>query len=421
MKHVARISFFCFLILGLWGCNFIATKQHLRHIEQYTEIRGKIITTSTSHKPLIVAIWSTEDPENRILRSWVMYGQGTFRFMVRSPGTYTIMAFEDLNGNMAYDKAEQAGVYPPKGGIYVEPEQVVNDIEIAVDVGAVTLNNIHVAVPYSETTIQFDEIGFSIGEVMSLESPRFSRKNASLGLWEPSRFVQDAGAGIYFLKEFNSEKIPVLFVHGAEGTPKDWIPIISRLDKSRFQPWVFFYPSGARLDNVGEVMYRIVNRLQLKHKFQQMHVVAHSMGGLVSRRFLKELSFRNSPIHIPLFVSISTPWAGHEAAEMGVNHAPVVVPSWIDMVPASPFLQSLWETPLPSGTVYHLLFSYKGKSKFFMDRNNDGSVTLKSMLHPRAQAGADRLYGFGETHVSIISSQEVSLLINSLLVKYSHR
>lgn len=420
MRHVARVIIFCLLILGLSGCNFLATKRHLRYTEQFTEIRGNIITTSTSHEPIIVVMWSTEDSEKRVLRSWVMYGQGTFRFVVRSPGTYTIMAFEDLNGNMAYDKAEPAGVYPPKGGIYVEPQQEVNDIEIAVDFGAVTLNNIHIAVPYSKTTIQVDEMGFSIGEVMSLESPRFSRKNASLGLWEPSRFLRDAGAGIYFLKEYDSEKIPVLFVHGAEGSPKDWIPIISRLDKSRFQAWVFFYPSGARLDKVGEVMYRIVNRLHLKHQFKQMHVVAHSMGGLVSRKFLKELSLRNSQIHIPLFVSISTPWGGHEAAEMGVNRAPVVVPSWIDMVPASPFLQSLWETPLPWDTNYHLLFSYKGKSKFFMDRNNDGSVTLKSMLNPKAQAGADRLYGFGETHVSIISCQEVSLLINNLLVKYSN-
>ena len=42
----------------------------------------------------------------------------------------------------------------------------------------------------------------------------------------------------------------MLFVHGAEGYPQQFAKLIEGLDRTRFQPWFFFYPSGARLEAV---------------------------------------------------------------------------------------------------------------------------------------------------------------------------
>lgn len=66
-------------------------------------------------------------------------------------------------------------------------------------------------------------------------------------------------------------------------------------------------------------------------------VVAHSMGGLVARRFILKNINDHRQDYIRLFISISTPWGGHRMAEKGIDQAPSAIPSWHDMVPNSPF------------------------------------------------------------------------------------
>ena len=81
------------------------------------------------------------------------------------------------------------------------------------------------------------------GTVTNLNDPRFERKNGSVGLWRPYDFVFDVGVGVYFLEPYDPERVPVLFVHGNLGTPQDFRYLIERLDRDRFQPWLYYYPS----------------------------------------------------------------------------------------------------------------------------------------------------------------------------------
>ena len=71
------------------------------------------------------------------------------------------------------------------------------------------------------------------------------------------------------------------------------------------------------------------------------------MGGLVSRGFIQRHQKSRNVDDIPLYVTISTPWGGHKAAEAGVKKAPVVVEVWRDMVPDRPYQQDVFATPLP--------------------------------------------------------------------------
>jgi hypothetical protein len=87
-------------------------------------------------------------------------------------------------------------------------------------------------------------------------------------------------------------------------------------------------------------------------------------------------------------------------AEKGIDQAPTAVPSWYDMVPGSPFIESIFSRKLPDSLPYYLMFSHKGDSSMFMN-NNDGSVELASELDYRAQADAERIFGYDETHVGI--------------------
>jgi len=149
-------------------------------------------------------------------------------------------------------------------------------------------------------------------------------------------------------------------------------------------------------------------------------VVAHSMGGLVSRSFLLRHFDEAGNFPIPLFISIATPWNGHAAAQLGVEHAPAAVFSWIDLAPGSRFLHELFYSGvttdaarrnLPKNLENHLLFS------FIDSEAGDGTVSLASQLRPEAQDEADRLYGFQQSHMGILSTPDTVKVLNQLLDK----
>ena len=156
--------------------------------------------------------------------------------------------------------------------------------------------------------------------------------------------------------------------------------------------------------------------MYVNQKFGKLIVIAHSMGGMISRALLNSVAQTYEVEHGEImFITISTPWRGHQAAQMGVDYAPAVIPSWIDMVPDSPFQQSLFRTPWPDSMKYYLLFSFKGGRNPFTEGNDDGTVSLVSQLNPSAQEAASKTFGFNEDHVSILKSPEVSEKINELL------
>ena len=95
----------------------------------------------------------------------------------------------------------------------------------------------------------------NIGSITSLDDPKFDEGIAKMGLWEPVKFSLKVGPGIYMLQPYDPAKIPVLFVHGISGSPRNWKPIIDQLDRSRYQPWVMAYASGLPLEVNAKYMY----------------------------------------------------------------------------------------------------------------------------------------------------------------------
>jgi pimeloyl-ACP methyl ester carboxylesterase len=177
---------------------------------------------------------------------------------------------------------------------------------------------------------------------------------------------------------------------------------------------VYYYPSGAHLTNIADHFDQTMAKLQVRYGFSRFAVVAHSMGGLVSRGFVLRRAQGAQASAIPLFITISTPWGGHKAAEFGVKTSPVVVRVWEDMLPGSPYQRSLYEKPLPEATKHYLVFTYKGTSS---GTSGDGAVSVASQLLPQAQRDAVKLYGFDETHTSVLRNAQVSLLLNQLLAE----
>jgi pimeloyl-ACP methyl ester carboxylesterase len=101
--------------------------------------------------------------------------------------------------------------------------------------------------------------------------------------------------GIYMPEPYQPGKIPVLLVHGLLSSPLTWAPLFNDLRadprlRERFQFWVYFYPTGNPYLKTAADLRRALARLrdhldpELKDPaLDQMVLVGHSMGGLVSK------------------------------------------------------------------------------------------------------------------------------------------
>ena len=222
-------------------------------------------------------------------------------------------------------------------------------------------------------------------------------------------------SGFYFLEKYDPDKTPVLFVHGAGATPRDFAYLIAHLDRKKFQPWIMYYPTGLELDQVATSAARWLNLLSIRYGFEHIAVVAHSMGGLVSRAMLNRFVASGEGKKLAHYVTLSTPWGGFASAESGVADSPIVMPMWRSMAPNSEFLADLFVHPLPCP--HFLLFSYQGRSLMLGDVASDGVVAVSSELPLHVQEHAEKVYGFDYSHVGILSAPEVSALLNSLLAE----
>ncbi len=428
-----------FALLLLNGCVFKEVKEQQKKLDALCSLQGQVRTGKPSQKPLVVVLMRLPGGRGDARANWeladhyVLEGAGRWFFHVAT-GTYALTAFEDRNANLVYEPSEPALDVVPEQAITCTAATSIKDLNLVIPTNGRAVVDGPVDIARLQVRTIQDQLNISlgaattVGELASLDDKRFSAEYASLGLWRPFDFLFEAHAGVYFLEPYSSRKTPVLFVHGANGTPADFRKLIGNLDRSRFQPWVYYYPSGAHLGAIADHLDQTVKRLQLQHGFRRLLLVAHSMGGLVARGFLLRNQTETSRVDIPLFVSISSPWGGMPSAADGVKNAPAVVRAWYDLAPGSAYLRELFYSDpnrmtghraLPPGTTHHLLFGFQRNSRSFGE-SDDRTVSVTSQLYEPAQQDAARLYGFNATHEGILGNTEVSQLLNRLLAEAVH-
>lgn len=109
----------------------------------------------------------------------------------------------------------------------------------------------------------------------------------------PDRFTEETG--IYFVTPYDPDKIPVLFVHGLVSSPDAFKNVINELVpepwfRENYQIWLYNYPTGNPWI-YSSMMFREKLREATAYarskgpdtNLNRMVVVAHSMGGLVTR------------------------------------------------------------------------------------------------------------------------------------------
>jgi pimeloyl-ACP methyl ester carboxylesterase len=254
-----------------------------------------------------------------------------------------------------------------------------------------------------------------VGEIGSLADPRFDLSRSADGLWRPFDYVRTSHPGVYFLEPYDPNRTPVLFVHGIAGSPASFAYLIEHLDRTRFQAWVYNYPTGVYLSAVADHLSQTIGKIEVRYHVPRIAVIAHSMGGLVARGFILRHALTSSNGNIPLFVSMSTPWEGHRGALLVVKLAPSVN-VWRDLAPGSHYLQSLFAVQLPKETKFHLMFSFRRNNVSFGE-SNDQTVTVASELGSGVQREAVRIYGFDDSHDGILEDPATSGLLDRLLAE----
>ena len=196
------------------------------------------------------------------------------------------------------------------------------------------------------------------------------------------------------------------------GTPKDFSHIIENIDKNKYQIIMYYYASGANLYYSVDGLTNSINKIKEKFKIKKLVVIAHSMGGLVSRGFINNIS---STLRIEKYITLSTPWNGQKFAVYGGEFASRLVPSFGNMVPGSVFQTNILNKPFAKELKHYLFFGYKGRSSLVLDNSNDGVISLSSQLYSKAQSQADFIFAYDATHSSILKSKGVIYqIINKL-------
>jgi len=356
--------------------------------------------------PLVVAAYSSKFKTHERVDTMHFAGAGTHFGLNLPEGDYQLLVFADRDMNRIFDQTEVIGQRVISLNQTTSPDKVLDRIEIQLS----SPHRVDWAEAFSKPNIAEPQqsLFYPTGSIRSLDDPLFSENMATLGMYDPASFLEKSPTMFYALEEDLGFKIPVVFVHGVGGSIRAFEPIINQLDRERYKPWFFYYPSGGDLNQLAEIFHRIFLSGKVVKMYEMpMIIVAHSMGGLIVREALNKYDNSKKENKIDLVVTIATPFGGHPAAAAGEKHGLIVLPSWRDVNPENRFIQELFRKLLPETIEHQLLYAYDNPATLKIRKNSDGVVPLSSQLRLEAQRQATGQLGFESSHTEILENEEM--------------
>lgn len=409
-------------LLGLSSCAFKDLRNDLKSAKQrYGYLKGRVAGPGVqSH--VVVGLFRRDGDGLSIANLRTVAADKAFYFLVPDEN-YTLFAFADDNGDFIYQAGEPA--------VRID-DPLINRLEDVASKGSVDYEAlVEQTIVLSSSAVLEQELDLSVTTlharsnvaanflgVVAWSDDRFSDENIRRGMWEPGDFQDNVGYGLYVLKEFNPNQKSILLVHGINGSPRDFHTLVDRLP-SDYQPLLFHYPSGFPLEHSSYVLTNALEELLRRYDIPDLNLIAHSMGGLVSKGMLYQLD-EGLRGQVRNFITLATPFAGHVAAELGTQWAPTVAPVWWGMAPNSPYLQTISTLDLSSGPNHHLIFTFSqqagGDSK-----GNDGVVSVKSQLAYTAQRNVTGMYGIADDHNGVVNNVCTVALLKAILADGSSK
>jgi hypothetical protein len=122
----------------------------------------------------------------------------------------------------------------------------------------------------------------------------------TIGVFDPAKLLEKLPGynrptvGLYMAQPYDPNKIPVVMVHGLFSSPITWLEMLNALRsdpkiRDKYQFWFYLYPSGqpfwVSAAQMRRELQEIRNTIDPHHAeaaLDQMVLVGHSMGGLIS-------------------------------------------------------------------------------------------------------------------------------------------
>ncbi len=342
---------------------------------------------------------------------------GEVIYVLLPQGDYFVVAFEDTNGDFVFQPGEPASrIDDPLISWFASL-----DIDDRVDIPSLPVQEIELStdnVLADALDLSLENLGSTTNKtanflrVVTWDEPNFSPEKIQLGMWQPGEFLKEIGFGLYVLEEFDPTKNLIVAVHGISDTPKVFRELAAAIPDD-YQLLLFHYPSASSLEYTSYALSEILDELVQRHDVAQLDVIAHSMGGLVS----KGMIYQASPAvreKMRLFISIASPFGGHAAASQGIKWAPVVAPVWWAMAPGSPYLETIGSLDLANGPRHHLFYTYaheRGGER----HEDDTVVSVESQLTESARSRATAVYPMADSHVSVMSNECTLRMVPAIL------
>ena len=366
------------------------------HPENSFMVAGKVNLKTKYDGPLLVVAVTDKYKKGEIVATRILHQPVVYYQVYLPEGDYVLYVFADIDGNGYFDAHELIG-HTSDAPVQVRTEKITDGLtfngpSLTLDIRKPKT----ISLPVKVKVKQQDYI------VASLEDEFFAPQYGEMGMYDTAKLFAHTQRFMFALEEFDPNKVTVVFVHGVAGTPQDFKYLVNGMDRKRYQPLFYFYPSGMPLQKLGSLLSGIITVLSKEKQFgvKKMIIVAHSMGGLVSLSALNELCLNGAPDYLKGYISFNTPYGGVEMAKKALENAPAVIPAWRDVASNSPFLEKLYQGTSARKIPFYLFFGYE------TNKSSDGTITLQSQLEHKVQLTAHKVLGFNASHVGILNDNQ---------------
>lgn len=355
-----------------------------------------------TRSPLVLVVYRPHPSRPTIdIEDYRVYlSPGPFSILL-TEGTHRLAVFEDADFNLTYNAGERFGLWeaPVAGGAEAGDQDGITLIARPTD-DAKLPDGLRLDDFESHLLLRSHRNPIRI--IDSLADAGFASGQGQVGTWRPETFAELGTSGLFCLGTPNPRRTPVVFVHGANGTPLDWQVAIKELDRSEYQAWVYSYPTALSLSNIGWALHTQLNEARVRYRLKPFTVAAHSMGGLVGRAAFQWMSEGGRTPAADRFITAATPFGGHPSAVSGARWTNGMVHYWRDLAPGSDFLKEMYARPLPASVDHYMIVSNGGFPSLFVDMPNDGAVPVASQMAAAAVQGAKQLETVKAGHVAVI-------------------
>ena len=391
--------------------------------QEYGLFKGEI--SGVDEGSNIAVGWFKRDGEELTLyRTTSVSPDESFSFLATDADTdYTVMAFSDSNGDFAYQPGEEPAARLDNPHIYWARDQKVKgqiDLETleAQPINLASEPELNYELDFSlEAILKIERFAENLLKPISLKDEKFSAENVKLGMWQLSSFIENIDYGLYVLEEYDPTKKSILLVHGINDSPRVFKSLVNaNAIPDDYQLLLFHYPSAAPLRHTSDVLSNVLNGLVLRDEIPHLDILAHSMGGLVSKGAIDK-SNEQLRSKMGLFISIASPYGGHAGAKWGTNwttpecYRALV---WYAMTPGSPYLQTIDKLDLSKRPKHHLIYTYSHERDGKRE-DDDGVVAVTSQLAESAQHNATAIYGIADNHVGAVGNPCTWDLLTAIL------